>query len=319
VAELSPVYLVTGDDDAKIDAWRRRLRSRAEAEGGAGALEAYDGADASPELVARALATLTFAVGRRYLLVDGVEAWKAGDLPPLERALEGFPAETTLVLIARGKALPRLGKAVEGAGGEIKEYAAPKPRALPKWTVDRALEVGLHLDLEAAKALVAVIGTRPQRILRELERLAILAHPQTRLTAEQVERCTAGESTHAPYELADALVAGDLRAALALAEDLAAREGRSAGLAYPIVRRLREVHRASELLEAGLPEQKVAGSLRMSPWVAKLTVGRARTADRAALERALIAFADLERDTRGGADLDAETAFTLALARSAPA
>jgi hypothetical protein len=57
----------------------------------------------------------------------------------------------------------------------------------------------------------------------------------------------------------------------------------------------------------------------MSPWVAKLTVGRARTADRAALERALIAFAELERDTRGGADLDAETAFTLTLARSAAA
>ena len=65
------------------------------------------------------------------------------------------------------------------------------------------------------------------------------------------------------------------------------------GLVYPIVRRLREVHRAASLIEAGMPEQKVAGSLGMPPWLAKRTVARARTADRAALERALEVFADL--------------------------
>ena len=42
MAELKPVYLVCGDDDAKIDAWRTRLRRRAEDEHGAGALGALD-------------------------------------------------------------------------------------------------------------------------------------------------------------------------------------------------------------------------------------------------------------------------------------
>ena len=30
MAELKPAYLVCGDDDAKIDAWRARVRHRAE-------------------------------------------------------------------------------------------------------------------------------------------------------------------------------------------------------------------------------------------------------------------------------------------------
>src|SRR5256885_8888422 len=124
VAELKPAYLVSGDDDAKIDAWRARVRRRAEDENGPGGLEAFDGRASGPDAVAAALTTLTFATGDRYLLADGVDAWKAGDLEPLERELAALPEGTVLVLIARGKPPARLAKAVAKAGGEQREYAA---------------------------------------------------------------------------------------------------------------------------------------------------------------------------------------------------
>src|SRR5919205_2896520 len=101
MAGLKPVYLVCGDDAPKIDAWRARVRRRAEEENGPGALETFNGQADKPEAVAAALATLTFAAGDRYLLVDGVEAWKAGDLEPLESALGSIPEGTVLVLVAR--------------------------------------------------------------------------------------------------------------------------------------------------------------------------------------------------------------------------
>src|SRR3954452_20569572 len=150
MAGLKPVYLVCGDDDPKIDAWRARVRRRAEDENGPGALEAFDAKTDKPEVVAAALMTLTFATGDRYLLVDGVEAWKAGELEPIEQALASIPESTVLVLVARGKALARLAKSVEKAGGEQPEYGAPKPWELPKWAIERAGEEGLHLDNEAA-------------------------------------------------------------------------------------------------------------------------------------------------------------------------
>ena len=88
---------------------------------------------------------------------------------------------------------------------------------------------------------------------------------------------------------------------------------------FPVVRRLREVHRAVELLESGMPEQKVAGSLGGPPWLAKKTIARAKKADRSTLEHALGVFADLEIDLRGGGELqlDEDTAFSLALTRAA--
>ncbi len=316
MAALKPVYLVAGDDDAKIDAWRARLRSRAEAEGGVGALERFDAREASPDTVAAAASSLTLAGGPRYLLVDDVGAWKAGELDPLEGILSDPAPDTVLVLVVRGKPIARLRKSVEAAGGEVREHAAPKPWKLPGWVVERAREQGLQLDGEAAKALVAAVGTRPARLLRELEKIAVAAHPATRLGAAEIEALASAEASAGVYDLADALVAGDQAHALALAERLIPAEARPGGLLFPLVRRLREVHRASELLDAGLPEQKVAAALSAPPWAAKRTVAQARSASRDRLERALCGFADLEQRTRSGEGLDEATELSLALAHA---
>jgi DNA polymerase III subunit delta len=319
VAELKPAYLVCGDDDAKIDLWRARVRRRAEDERGPGGLEAFDARTSDPAEVAAALSALTFDPGTRYVLVDDVSAWKAGQLGPLEAILADMPPDTLLVLIVRGKARGQLCKAVEKAGGEIREYAAPKPWELPKWTVERGRELGLQLDQEAAKELVALVGASQQRLSRELEKLELALHPATNVTAGDVDALAAHDNPPQAYDLADALVAGDLRATLSLAERLESHGERPGRLLFPVVRRLREVHRAAALLDSGMPEAKVGDALGAPPWLAKKTVARAKKADRAALERAICVFADLEIDMRGGGDvqLDEDTAFSLALARAA--
>jgi len=319
MADLKSLYLVHGDDDARIDAWRSRVRKRAEAERGPGGLELFDGRSAPPEEVAAALAALTFDTGTRYLLVDDAGGWKAAQLEPLEAALADPMAGTVLVLIVRGKPLRQLIKLVEKAGGEVREEAAPKPWELARWTTERARDEGLQLDGEAAKALVALVGPSQQRIARELEKLALAVHPSANASADDVEQVAAADAAPQVYDLADALVAGDLRAALALSEELEAHGERPARLMFPVVRRLREVHRAAALLEAGMAEQKVAAALKAPPWLAKKTVARAKKADRALLERAICVLAELEVELRGGGErpLDEDTAFSLALARAA--
>ncbi len=318
MADLKPVYLVCGDDDAKIDAWRLRLRQRAEEERGPGGLETFDARASEPAEVVTALSSLTFDPGVRYLLVDDAGAWKAGELGPLDAALADLPPDTVLVLIVRGKPLKALRDAAEKAGGDVRDCAAPKTWELPKWAIERSRELGLQLDGEAAKELVSRVGPSQQRLSRELEKLTIALHPSAHAGAEDVERLTAGDNAPQVYDLADALVAGDLRATLGLAEELESHGERAGRLVFPVVRRLREVHRAVALLESGMPEQKVAGSLGGPPWLAKKTIARARKADRVTLEHALEIFSELEVDMRGGGELqlDEDTAFSLALARA---
>jgi DNA polymerase-3 subunit delta len=318
MSSLKPAYLVCGDDDAKIDAWRARVRRRAEEERGPGGLETFEAGSSEPDEVALSLAALTFDPGTRYVLVDDAGAWKASQLGPLEAVLANMPPESVLVLIVRGKALKQLCKAVEKAGGEVREYAAPKPWELPKWTSERGRELGVEVDGEAAKQLVALVGAGQQRISRELEKLALAVHPRTHVNSADVDLLAARDASPQAYDLADALVAGDLRMTFALAEQLEAHGERPGRLIFPLVRRLREVHRAATLLDSGMPDAKVGEALRAPPWLAKKTVARAKKADRAALERAICVFADLEVDLRGGGSLalDEDTAFSLALARS---
>jgi DNA polymerase III delta subunit len=318
MSSLKPAYLVCGDDDAKIDAWRARVRRRAEEERGPGGLETFEAGSSEPDEVALSLAALTFDPGTRYVLVDDVGAWKASQLGPLEAVLADMPPESVLVLIVRGKALKQLCKAVEKADGEVREYAAPKPWELPRWTIERGRELGLEVDGEAAKQLVALVGAGQQRISRELEKLVLAVHPRTQVSSADVDALAARDASPQVYDLADALVAGDLRMTFALAEQLEAHGERPGRLIFPLVRRLREVHRAAALLDSGMPDAKVGEALRAPPWLAKKTVARAKKADRAALERAICVFADLEVDLRGGGSLalDEDTAFSLALARS---
>ncbi len=316
MADLKPVYLIHGDDGAKIDEWRTRVRRRAEAEHGPGGLEVFDAKASTADGLAGAMAALTFATGTRYFLADDVSAWKAAEIDPLVQALGGMAPDTVVVLIARGKPLKGLVKAVEAAGGEVREHAAPKPWEMPRWVTARAGEQGARMDSDAAKELVSIVGSGQQRLAREIEKLILAVHPETRITAEDVEEMAAGETPPKVYDLADAVVGQDLRRALALAEELALDESPSR-LVYPVVRRLREVHRVLVLLDAGVTEKDVAGQMKMPPWMAKKAIALARTADRETVERALCRFADLELDLRGGGTLDEHTAVTLAMTRAA--
>src|SRR5437764_6989155 len=122
VPNFKPSYLIHGDDHGRIAERRARLRTLAEAESGAQGVELFEGERSTPEAVARSLNAMTFALGRRFIVVDGVERWREKDLEPLETALEAMPPDTTVAFFARedtrAKAPARLREAVRKAGGD---------------------------------------------------------------------------------------------------------------------------------------------------------------------------------------------------------
>src|SRR3954464_13239995 len=97
VPTFKPVYLIHGDDHGRISERRARLRAIAEAESGSGGVEVFEGEAATPEAVALALSAMTFAMGRRFLIVDGAERWKDPDVEAvLAPALSGIAPDTTV-------------------------------------------------------------------------------------------------------------------------------------------------------------------------------------------------------------------------------
>lgn len=321
-AEMRPAYLFAGDDAAKLAATLSRLRARAEREGGPGALEDFSGAaGAAPDAegLIGAMPALSLTAERRYLLADGVEGWKKADVEAVAAALAAIPADVTVVLVARGKASKPLADAVEGAGGEVRAFAAPSKRDLPGWLVAGARERGFALAPQAARALIARLGSSTERLAVELDRLATWAGEGGEVGVADVERMTADTSELRGWELADAIVARDRERTVAVAEELIAQGEAIPALVGGMVKRLRGAYEAAFALEAGVPAAKIEAALPMHPYAAKMLVRSVQGVDATELSAAIGAIADLEWWTRGGSDYDDDVALTLAVSRAAGA
>ncbi len=373
--ELKPAYLIHGDDHGAIAERRAGLQSLALKQGDAGSVEALAGDAATPAGVAMALAALTFAIGRRVIVVDGVERWKQAEVEQhLVPALKEMPPDTTVALFAREegrtKAPAGVHAAVKAAKGQIVEQGTVKPWELPKWAREQAARLGLALDQAAAKALVAQVGERQQRILRELEKLALelagaadtasdtdtrtaagtasatdtrtaagtasatdtrttagtaaatdtrttagtaaataakdtaVAEP-IRVSAQLIEERAAHSAERRVFVLADALVGGDAREATLTYLRLRRQGERLGGLGYLMTSRVREALAVALRLQAGESAAEVRRTLRMPSRAAERFMADVARSDPERLRAALGVLADLELDTRGGAELRA--------------
>jgi DNA polymerase III subunit delta len=321
VPSFKPAYLIHGDDHGRIAERRARLRALAEAKSGAGGVEVLDGDEATPENAAAALQAMTFALGRRFLIVEGVERWKASELEPLAQALDPPPPDTTIAFFAReesrAKAPEALHEIVKRVGGDIAAEQTVKPWELPKWVAERGRELGLEFDRGAASALIRHVGDRQQRLVRELEKLRLELGPGARLTEQTVDELAATSAERRVWTLADAIVAGDASTAQRCLLELRAQGERLPGLIYNMARRLREANAIATRLEAGDSPAQVRKGLRMPSKAAEKLIADVQRRDRDALREALEALADLERNSRGGGALTEDTAATLAVSRAA--
>jgi DNA polymerase III subunit delta len=304
VPTFKAAYLVHGDDHGRIAERRARLRGLAESLSGAEGLEVFEGEDSDPGTVAAAIDAMTLAVGRRFIIVDGAERWKDKDLDALESAVGAEPPETTVAFFARednrNKAPDRLHAIVRGVDGDISVEASVKPWELPKWLLARAGELGLELEPDAARALIRHVGERQQRLLRELEKLALGREEGQQLDAAEVEDLTAPSAERQAWAVADALVAGDVQAAVHAFLSLRAQGERVSGLIYWISRRVREAQAVAASLEAGEPPAQIKRRLRMPSRAADRLIADARRAGSERLRRATYEIADLELASRGG-------------------
>ncbi len=343
MSALRPAYLVHGDDHGAVAERRAGLRALAETgQGGAAGLEVLEGDSATPASLAQALSVMTLGLGMpepggvgRVIIVDGVERWREAEVTKhVLGAMADIPAGTTVALFAREEArasAPRaLHDAVRKAGGQVVAQMTVKPWELVRWAREQGARLGLALDAAAAKALVEQVGARQQRLLRELETLALegdppaapagaagagapgvgppagTAAPAARtVDAEEVQRRAARSSEVDAYALADALLAADERLALQVYLRLREQGERPAGLTYLMARRLRDALAVSVRLAEGTSAAEVRRGLRMPQRAAEQFLADVERSDPERLRGALATLAQLELDSRGGAPIAA--------------
>jgi DNA polymerase-3 subunit delta len=320
---FKPAYLIHGDDHGRIAERRARLRALGQEVSGVQGVEIFEEESATPEAVAAALGAMTFALGRRFVIVDGTERWGEKAMQPLVEALRSIPPDTTVAFFAREEGRlavsSALVDAVRAAGGQVEAQRSVKPWELPRWVTERGRELGLDLEPEAARALIQHVGERPQRLQRELEKLALGVRRDRPLGVEQVEQLTAGSGERKVWSLADAVVAGDAQTAMQLYLALRVQGERVPGLIYWMAQRLRQAADIAARLDDGEAVGQIKRGLKMPSRAADRLIADARRAGVDRLRRALEQLADLELTSRGGGPgvCNEDTAMALALERIA--
>jgi DNA polymerase III subunit delta len=189
-----------------------------------------------------------------------------------------------------------------------------KAKELPRWAAAEAQRLGITLEGAAARTLIATAGDRQQRLLRELEKLALEHGQGARIGVEEVEAAAAPSAERQVWGLVDALVARDGRGATRAFLELR-EQGETLPRLVPLMaRRVRDVLVIATRLEAGESPAQVKDSLRMSPWAADRRIKEARATDADALRRALEALAELEVASRGQSELGDDTEALRAIA-----
>lgn len=313
MAALKPAYLIHGDDHGAIGERRVRLKALAESDGDAASVEVLVGDAGTPEAIALVLSTMTFAIGQRVIVVDGAERFKEAEVSEhIAPAMKTMPPDTTIAFFAREegrtKAPASLHDAVKAAKGQIVAENTIKPWELAGWVREQATRLGLSLDAFAAKTLVAQVGERQQRLLRELEKLALAAETAegpARVSAEDIESQAAHSTAWRAFSFADALVGADAGEATLSYMRLRTQGERLSGLIYLMAKRLREAEGVAVRLQSGEPPAEIKRTLRMPSRAADRFIADIARSEPERLRAAICRIADLELDTRGGAPLTA--------------
>ncbi len=132
--ELASAYLIFGTDTPKVRLAVSRFKRRVVEESGSDlSLTVVDARTIGAAQVVELLQTGSFVLGRRAVVVEAADAWKAGERDRVAEYLVDPYPETTVVLT--GESISRkeaLGKVV-AQDGVILQYDLPKKRDLADW------------------------------------------------------------------------------------------------------------------------------------------------------------------------------------------
>lgn len=162
---------------------------------------------------------------RRALLILGCQSLPDEGVREVE-AYASSPAPDALLAltaVGRGSRAPRLSKAVQDAGGTVRQVAIRK-QELPRWVIDRARDRGVRLSGPGAAALVGTLGEDPATLHQAVEQLAA-AFAGRALGPEEVGAQFQGVGERRVWDLCDRAFAARLgEAMVALRSLLTERE-----------------------------------------------------------------------------------------------
>ena len=314
----APLHLVRGEDPVLVAQAARSLVEQL-----AGGLEhslvveehgAGDELDAAA--VVDACTTPPFLVDRRVVVVRDAGRLGTADASRLVAALEHPVPSVHLVLVSGGGTIPApLVKAATAVGGVV-ETGAGRGRERGRWMAEQLHHAPVKLDPGAARRLEEHLGEDVGRLEGLLQSLAAAYGEGAKVSAAALEPFLGEAGAVPPWELTDAIDAGDVSGALR-----ALRRMLAAGRAAPMLVAILHGHFSAMLRLDGAdaPSGDAAAALLgvRSAFLAKKALDGARRLGGERVGQAVTLVADADLDVKGRTALAPELVLEILVARLA--
>lgn len=311
------VHYITGSDDALKGEALTSLVHRLVGDGDRTLMvDDFDG-DYLVTTLVDAAQTAPFLTERRVVVGRSIGQFTADDLAPLARYLTEPLDTTELVLVAGGGTVPKsLVDAIGKAGGHTLTTNVDNRKARG-WIEEQVAAAGLKLDQSALHALAGWLGEEAGRLHGVLDTLVSTYGTSGRLSAAEVAPFLGEKGSVPPWDLTDAIDAGDAALALSFLGRMM-----GAGERHPLqVMAILHGHYQRMLRLDGADAHSEADAQALlglkSPFQAKKALTQHRRLGSSGVHRAVELLAQADLDLRGATDWPDELVMEVLVARLA--
>lgn len=273
------LYLLLGEDElTRGEACRLIEAALANADDDGCDRTVLYGDEADPDDIAVAAGTGSLFGHRRLIIVRRFERLSSGAQQQLLPLLTNLPAGVCVVLIADG--LDRRLKTTKSllAAARHWQFDLPKSSELPGWIARRAAALGMRLSGPAIQALLQLVGSDPQTLQTELEKLAVYAGEES-VEPDTVRGVASVAIPHAAegaiFSLVESVADGKPSVALSTLGDLLSVGEAPLVILSMIGRQYRLIMTACGVAP-NTPRHALAGVLGVPPFAAERLVRQAR-------------------------------------------
>lgn len=297
-ARPAPIMLLVGKADALSSRACQQIRSQLKQADPQLEVHDCDADSLSVEELLTLVSPSLFAE-RRLIQVRGTEKLNATLLAKLPEIFALLDRDTYLLLQHtdpnRGKELLKITRSVHGM---IEIDCAEVKTANKKAELVRleAARLGAKLDAQAGPLLLQAYADELDELLAVLEQLA--RDGGGRITADAVNKLTAGRVTTTAFAVADAALAGDTGRALTLLREAIAAGGELIPIFGALSKTVRDM---AQVYGAGKSPAQLAKELGMPPWMAEKAVRHASRWQELALAQTVQLLAETDAALKGQA------------------
>jgi DNA polymerase-3 subunit delta len=269
--------------------------------------------------VVDAAQTPPFLTDHRVVVARSLAALDEDELAPLVQYL-GDPSPTTELVLVLGagratKGVKALTDAVKAAGGHVVAVGTPSGKQVSGWIDEQVAAAGLHLDHQATARIASWLGEEVNRLPGLLETLIGVYGEGARLRLDDVTPYLGDAGGVPPWDLTDAIDAGDTAKALAMLHRMM-HGGERHGLQI-LATLSNHYTRMLKLDGTGISDPKAAADLLglKGDYQARKVLAQLRAMGSGGLAKAIGFLSQADLDLKGQKDWDQELVMEVLVAR----